>query len=75
MANKVARATITIQNAKIDIDSFVVPDEYMRFRVIVGQDFILQNYMVIVKRRNRLILNEIPALARDIDLCDVIAKI
>lgn len=60
VANMVARVTIAIQNAKADVDSFVVPDEYTRHPVIVGRNFILQDHVVTIKHGNRLIFNEIP---------------
>jgi hypothetical protein len=43
VANKLARVTITIQNAKADMDSFAVPDGYTRHPAIVARNFILQD--------------------------------
>lgn len=68
----VARVTIAIQNAKAEVNSFVVADEYTRHPVIVGRNFILQD----------LRINEIPTLGRkqiatirDVEVCEVVAKI
>lgn len=51
-----------IMNATARVNAIVVPDSHLVYDIIVGRDFLEQEHIVTIKRGNKLILEQLPAV-------------
>ncbi|CAK9796589.1 Transposon Ty3-I Gag-Pol polyprotein [Anthophora quadrimaculata] len=74
--SQIASITVKVQNVAAKVDSFIIPDEYTAYDVILGRDFLQQDHVVMLKRGNRLTFNDArdakrPQATSAMDICVV----
>lgn len=74
LINQIAPVTIKVQNVAADVNSFVITDEYTAYDAILGRDFLQQEHVVMLKRRNQFIFNNAcdykgPKITAAMDVC------
>ncbi|CAK9814127.1 Pro-Pol polyprotein [Anthophora plagiata] len=74
--SQIATITVKVQNVAAKVDSFIIPDEYTAYDVILGRDFLQQDHVVMLKRGNRLTFNDArdakrPQATSAMDICVV----
>lgn len=60
-----ANCEIKIMNATATINALIVPDDHLMHDVMIGHDFLEQEHITIIKRKNNLIFEQLTAMNDD----------
>lgn len=61
-SNRSVSCRIKIMDASAQVNTIVVPDEYLSYDILVGRDFLEKEDIVTIKRGKNLIFKQLPAM-------------
>ncbi|RLU26431.1 hypothetical protein DMN91_000225 [Ooceraea biroi] len=66
-SNKTTSCEIKIMEAVACVKAVVVPDDLLIYDVVVGRDFLEQEHIVVIKRKNELLLKQVATVDEKIE--------
>lgn len=63
ISNRSTRCEVRIINAIAQVDAIVVPDDRLVYDLIVGRDFLEQEHIIMIKHRNKVTFEQLPAIS------------
>ncbi|XP_011883872.1 PREDICTED: uncharacterized protein LOC105571014 [Vollenhovia emeryi] len=65
ISNRATRCEIRVMDAVAQVDAIIVPDDCLVYDLIVGRDFLEQEYIVMIKHGNKATLKQLPVISSD----------